>query len=226
MSTYQSSRWLSQYFLNQVPLENEDKQQRTAPKKKKEYVMATTDCQQQQQQESIISKHHVHLDETLTFSPFPRYVLHFEIHTYAPHLSHTQRRVLVEAHAPHQIVHANAAFFRTYGFTKPLQLFAAPKALSQRELELAILASLFANHKSHNNKNLTMYPVWGSDREADGTLRFVTHYLVEAREASAVVESNEAVVESAQKEEAVVEGNDSKDNTTTTPALGVTRTVG
>jgi hypothetical protein len=45
------------------------------------------------------------------------------------------------------------------------------------DLELAVM-ELFP---SLGAREVVMYPVWGSDRKADGSLQQVTHYLVEAR---------------------------------------------
>lgn len=77
-------------------------------------------------------------------------------------------RILLEADRPNRIVHANAAYARRHGKHKVFQF-------SGDNLELAVM-DLFPYSQADE---VTMYPVWGSDCEADGSLQHVTHYLAQ-----------------------------------------------
>lgn len=129
---------------------------------------------------SIFSEEHLQLDEALSFSLLPRYVVSHldkfnfcfvpQFYTYLLCKSLFLKRILIEAVRPHRIVHANAAYARRHGKDKDFQFLGDNLEQAVMELFPALTTS-----------EVVMYPVWGSDREADGSLQQVTHYLVEGQ---------------------------------------------
>lgn len=155
-SVQHASHWVQRYFVNQnldYRLSIPQKEEIQHPFKHKDFRKLIFEARKEQTS-LICSYRHILVEDAVSFSPKPR--------------------VLIESHSSHRIVHTNAAYARRYGSPNQPTFFTAPNVQNLQDLEAAV-KFLFSETDS-----LIMYPVWGSDREQNGKMQVITHFLVEA----------------------------------------------
>ena len=188
-SQYDQARWLSHYFWNQNPMEqrtpgtNDDSPSAISDSESMYERTCSKDTRNEEGAPKLVAScHHIPLEESISFSTRPRYVLISLVTTIALSLTITNlcRRIVIEADAPHRVVHTNGAYEVYFGYTARLAAssFQAPNVNSLEEFETAVVNTLFDPSKAGSLATLIMYPVLGAERS--GGVPLVTHYLIEA----------------------------------------------